>query len=191
MKKVLLSLILAGSLGLGSQVAQAQSKVGHVNLGEIILLMPETKTADGELQKFGESLESQMKTMGAEYQAKLNDYQSKKESMAEAIRTTKEKEIIDLQQRIQEFQSTAQEGVQRKKEELYAPILKRADEAVKAVAKEQGYNYIIDSSLGVLLVVSEDSDLGQAVRKRLGIPATAKLPEQGRPAGGAGMDMRK
>lgn len=187
MKKFIIAASLVAGVFLSATQVSAQQKIGHVNMGELVLLIPETKMADQELQKFGQSLEGQLKTMGGEYQNKLQDYQSKRELMADAIKQTKEKEILDLQNRIQEFQQTAQESIQKKKEELYAPILKRADAAVKEVAKENGYNYVIDSSLGVLLVTSESSDLGQMVRKKLGISATATIPNPNAPAGGQGL----
>src|SRR5260221_239849 len=101
-------------------VLNAQSlKFGHINSADLIQMMPETKGADSNLVKYRKSLEDQMKTMTAEYQGKLQTYQSQQETMAEAIRKTKEKELEDLGTRIQDFQQTAQESIQKKKEELY------------------------------------------------------------------------
>src|SRR5689334_4284935 len=82
-------------------------KFGHINSADLIQLMPETKKADSTLRKFGESLDSQLKGMTAEYQSKLQNYQSKKDSLPEAIQAIKEKELTDLGQRIQDFQQTA------------------------------------------------------------------------------------
>ena len=67
-------------------------------------MMPQTKQADSTLKKFGESLDTQLKAMTAEYQSKLQSYQSKADSLPDAIRATKEKELTDLGQRIQDFQ---------------------------------------------------------------------------------------
>ena len=68
-----------------------------------------------------------------------------------------EKELEDLGNRIQDFQQTAQESIQKKKEELYGPILKKAEAAIKDIAKEKGYSYIFDTSLGTVLY-AQDSD---------------------------------
>ncbi|MBK9411982.1 MAG: OmpH family outer membrane protein [Bacteroidetes bacterium] len=76
--------------------------------------MPQTKSADSTLKRFGESLDGQLKAMTAEYQSKLQSYQSKADSLPDAIRATKEKELTDLGQRIQDFQQTAQESIQSK-----------------------------------------------------------------------------
>jgi outer membrane protein len=167
-----------------STSAQTQ-KFGHINSAEIIALMPDTKKADEQLQSFGKSLEEQLRTMGAEYQTKLQDYQSKSAMMADPVKQAKEKEIVDLQTRIQEFQQTAQESIQRKKEELYSPILKRADEAIKEVAKENNYTYILDSSIGAILFAVDANDIDQLARKKLGIAADAKVQTAAQQAAGA------
>ena len=149
--------------------AQSTLKFGHVNSTQLLSLMPETKNADSTLQKFGASLESQLKTMTAEYQNKIADFKSKEASMAEPIRDAKLKEISDLEERIQSFQESAQSSMQKKKEELYTPILKKAEEAINAVAKENKYSYIFDTGAGSLLYAQESDDVLTLVKTKLGL----------------------
>jgi len=153
-----------------SSVAGAQAlKFGHINSADLIQSMPQTKTADSTLKKFAESLDSQLKTMTIEYQTKLQYYQSKVDSMPDAIKQTKEKELYDLQTRIQDFQQTAQESIQKKKEEIYGPILKKAEDAIKSLAKEKSYAYIFDTSVGAVIFAQESDDIMPMVKARLGI----------------------
>lgn len=148
----------------------AQSyKFGHVNSTQLLSQMPETKAADSTLQKFGVSLENQLKTMTAEYQNKINDFKSKEGSMADPIREAKLKEISDLEERIQDFQESAQSSMQKKKEELYTPILKKAEEAINNVAKENKFSYIFDTSSGSLLFAQESEDISSLVKGKLGL----------------------
>src|SRR3954469_15737134 len=100
MKKVS-KIALVAVVVLFSSNVFAQLKFGHINSTELIQLMPETKKADTTLKKFGESLESQLKTMSAEYQTKLGTYQGKRDSLPEAVRGIKEQELQDLGNRIQ------------------------------------------------------------------------------------------
>jgi outer membrane protein len=144
-------------------------KFGHINSTALIQAMPETRQADSTLKKFAESLDSQLKTMTIEYQTKLQTYQSKADSMPEAIKQTKEKELYDLQTRIQDFQQTAQESIQKKKEEIYGPILKKAEDAIKLLAKEKSYSYIFDTSVGAVVYAQESDDLMPVVKAKLGI----------------------
>ena len=150
--------------------AAAQTlKFGHIDSGALIQMMPQTKTADSTLKKYGESLDSQLKGMTAEYQSKLQNYQMKADSLPDAIKTTKEKELTDLGQRIQDFQQTAQESIQKKKEEIYGPILKKAEDAIKELAKEKSYSYIFDTSLGSVIYAQEGDNIMAMVKAKLGI----------------------
>jgi outer membrane protein len=146
---------------------QAQIKLGHINSTQLLSLMPETKKADSTLQKFGSSLENQLKAMSAEYDSKVNDFKKSGESMAEPVREAKLKEIGDLEGRIQDFQQSAQSSIQKKKEELYSPVIKQAEDAIHAVAKEKNYTYIFDSSVGVLLWAQDSEDIMVAVKEKL------------------------
>jgi outer membrane protein len=144
-------------------------KFGHVNSTQLLSMMPETKVADSALQKFGSSLESQLKTMNAEYENKVQDYKDKQSSMSEPILNAKAKEISDLEGRIQDFQQSAQQSIQKKKEELYSPIIKKAEDAIHAVGKEKSYTYIFDASVGALLYFQDSDDIMSLVKSKLGL----------------------
>lgn len=167
-KKIFLLAAVAFIGSLSPAVAQ-NLKFGHIDSGELIQMMPQTRQADSTLRKYGESLDSQLKGMTAEYQSKLQTYQAGADSMPDAIRLTKEKELNDLGNRIQDFQQTAQESIQKKKEELYGPILKKAEDAIKDIAKEKGYAYIFDTSLGSVIYAQESDDLMSQVKAKLAI----------------------
>ena len=97
------------------------------------------------------------------------DYQKNKATWTETIRGLKEQELQDLQDKINQFQSDSQDKFASKKQELYAPILKKADDAVKAVAKENGYSYVFDTSAGAVLYAWDSDDLMALVKKKLGL----------------------
>jgi outer membrane protein len=168
MKKTILAVVLIFS-ALTSRTFAQTLKFGHIDSGALIQMMPQTKGADSTLKKVGESLDSQLKAMTAEYQSKLQSYQSKADSLPDAIRATKEKELSDLGQRIQEFQQNAQESIQKKKEEIYGPILKKAEDAIKEIAKEKAYSYIFDTSLGSVIYAQESDNIMPLVKAKLGI----------------------
>ena len=54
-------------LSIATTSVNAQTlKFGHINSTQLLGMMPETKNADSSLNKFGTSLEAQLKTMTAE-----------------------------------------------------------------------------------------------------------------------------
>jgi outer membrane protein len=155
----------------------AQSlKLGHLNSQELLASMPGTKAADQKLQEFNKSLEGQLKSMSTEYQGKVEQFKGQEASMAEAIKQAKIKEIQDLEARIQEFQQNAQESIQKKKQEFYSPVLKQAEEAIKSVAKENNYSYILDVSAGTVLYSHDSDNIMALVKKKLGLTAATPAP---------------
>ena len=167
MKKILITLV-ALTLVVGASFAQGL-KLGHINSNQLLSIMPETKAADSVLQKFGTSLQNQLQTMNTEYEGKVGDYKKNEASMLDAVKEMKVKEITDLEDRIREFQQSAQENISKKKEEIYAPILKKAEEAIKGIAKEKGYTYIFDAGVGVLLYSQDSDDILPLVKAKLGL----------------------
>ena len=165
-----IKLVIAAAIVLISNNLKAQGlKFGHINSSELIQAMPQTKQADSALKVYGGTLDSQLKGMTSEYQNKLQAYQGKRDSMPDAIRIYKEKELEDLGNRIQDFQQSAQESIQKKKEELYGPVLKKAETAIKDIAKEKGYSYIFDTSLGTVLYAQDSDNILAQVKTKLGL----------------------
>lgn len=170
MKKLFLILTVALMNFGGSAMAQ---KIAHINLNDLLLLMPERKKAETDIQEYAKTLDGQMRTMNAEYESKVQEYTSKESIMTEPVKLDKQKEIADLEERIRNFQSTAQESLQKKQNELLEPMLTKAKKSVEEVAKESGYKYVIDSSQGTLLYSDAADDIMPLVKKKLGLNATA------------------
>ncbi len=177
MNKVLkITLVAVFSILVSTAVLAQTNKFGHINSAELLAQMPEIKEADKKLQEFGLSLENQLKMMTNEYQTKVQAFQAQEASMADPIKQSRIKEITDLESRIQDFQQTAQESVSRKKEELYSPILKKAEDAIVVLAKEKGYTYVFDTSSGAFIYAQESDDIMDLVKKKLGVTTSGTAP---------------
>jgi len=168
MKKFVL--ILACGLLTGSVAfAQTSPKIGYLPSAELLQSMPERAKADSDVAKYAKSFQDQIDIMMKEYQTKGQQYQAAEKTMTDAMKEVKMKEIQDLQNRIESTQQSAQEKIQNKKQEVYAPILEKADKAIKAVAKEKNYDYIFDQSGGTLLYGKESENILPLVKAKLGI----------------------
>ncbi|MCR5013542.1 MAG: OmpH family outer membrane protein [Bacteroidales bacterium] len=145
-------------------------KIAHVNTNEVMNAMPEKATAEKKLEKYYNELQEQLKTMATEYQSKLQDYQSNAETMSNLVRQSKEKEIVDLESRINAFQENATVEFENKRAELLAPLLEKIQNAINSVGKEKGYTYILDLATGTTVYVGTDAvDLTKDVKSKLGI----------------------
>lgn len=176
-KIALLALMLAAFSG----SLMAQSRFGHINSSEVVGMMSDTKKADEDLKKFTSDLQTQLKAMVEELQNKYQDYQAKKASLADAVKEIREKEIQDLQQRIDDFQQSAQQNIGKKKEELYSPIFKKVEKAIKEVAAEGKYAYIFDSSTGTVLYAQDSDNILDLVKKKLNLTGMPAAPADEKP----------
>ena len=165
MKKILLlSLTLLISIS-----SFSQNKFGYINSDELIQLMPETKTADEELQTFTKSLQSQLQAMDAELQKTFQEYQNNIDTYDPLVKKDKESEIQSLQKRMQEFEQNAQQALQSKQQELLNPILQKTRQAIEDVANEGDYTYIFEKSLGGILYAKESENILEKVKKKLNL----------------------
>ena len=167
MKKFVM--FLACGIMTGNVVFAQSMKIGYVNTAVLLQSMPEKVTADSTLAKYTRSFQEQIDIMMKEYQTKGQQFQSNEKTMTDAMKEVKVKEIQDLEARIQSTQQSAQEKIQTKKQDTYAPILEKAEKAIKAVAKEKGYDYIFDQSQGAMLYGKDELDATPLVKAKLGI----------------------
>jgi outer membrane protein len=149
--------------------AQKATKIGHIDFGKILEQMPGQDTVKGVMEKYVQELQGQLQTMQSELEMKGADYQKNLASMSSIIKATKEKEITDLQDRIQAFQQSAQKDITDKQTELITPFVDKAKAAIKDVAKEGGYTYILNAVEDILLYSDGGDDVGPQVKKKLGI----------------------
>ncbi|HEY9123159.1 MAG TPA: OmpH family outer membrane protein [Bacteroidales bacterium] len=164
------SITLILSLAFVSFYATSQSlyKIGHINTQELIELMPETDSAQKKIDKLYKDLQQQLELMQTELKVKYQDYINKKNTFSESVLELKETELQDLNARIQKFQTLAQDEVENKRNDLYKPILDKANAAISAVAKENSFTYIFDASGGALLYKADNSiDIMPLVKQKL------------------------
>ena len=171
MKKLInVSLVLLLLFSVADTFAQGKYKFGHIDANQLLLFMPERVNAQNAIQEHARQLEEQLLAMQAELNNKYQEYLTKQDSLSDLIKQTKEKELQDLQLRIQTFQADAQQSVINKETELIQPIIEKARNAIQEVAKENGFTYIFDVSTGAVLYFSDDSkDILPLVKKKLGL----------------------
>ena len=164
-KTALLVVILF--IGVGITEITAQSKIAHINSNELLESMPEKATLAAQVQTYAKKLETQLVTMSQEYETKVQDFQKQQAVMTEPIKQTKVKEITDLENRIQKFQMDAQQDLQNEESRLLQPLIDKLKKAINDVAAEKGYDYVLDTSLGVVLYSNEGDDIMALVKKKL------------------------
>lgn len=163
MKKALL---LLAAVVLTCTTAFAQ-KYGHVNTQEIFTAMPGADSIQTKLKAFETELTEIYTGMVTEFQTKKEKFDQEAGTMSSTVRQYREKELMDLQQRIMDFQEGVQSDMQEKQLELMQPFQDKILKAIEEVAKENGYAYIFDTQ--VLLYSEGGDDVSALIKKKLGI----------------------
>ena len=163
--KKLFVLALAAFAGLS---LQAQT-FGRVNFSELVALMPEMDQAREVIAASQKEAEETYSAMLEEFQSKYSQYQQKQSTWTAAIKESKERELSDMQNRIQEFQANISQELQQQQNQLQAPIYEKANKAVQELAKAKGLTALFDSTQALYFDESKVIDLTPEARKALGI----------------------
>ena len=167
MKKI----ILIAALAVMSFAAGAQElKFAYVDFNELVMLMPEMDQARATLEENQKTNEEILMEMYEEYQTKAQQYQQKAATWTQTIRETKEREIMDIQARLEQTQQSLQQEMQQLQNSLQAPIYEKAQSVVTALAKGKGLAAVFEK--GTFLYVDSEQfvDLTADARIALGIP---------------------
>ena len=166
MKKLIIFLLMILPLGVSAQ----EAKVAIVNSQEIMMAMPEIAAMQETMKQMNDKYAGEMKTMEDEFQKKYTDYIAQQDSMTENIKLRRTQELEDIRQRVENFTQVAQQDMNKKQQELLAPIQDKLRNAIKAVGDEKGYAYIIDNNPGIVLYTGNAAiDATPLVKAKLGL----------------------
>nr|WP_233566672.1 OmpH family outer membrane protein [Parabacteroides sp. AM58-2XD] len=132
--------------------------------------MPEITAMQETMKQMNDKYAGEMKTMEDEFQKKYTDYIAQQDSMTENIKLRRTQELEDIRQRVENFTQVAQQDMNKKQQELLAPIQDKLRNAIKAVGDEKGYAYIIDNNPGIVLYTGNAAiDATPLVKAKLGL----------------------
>jgi outer membrane protein len=149
--------------------AAAATKYGHMNLGNLLDELPDTKKANDLLTAFGDKLKMKDDSLTKSFQADVQKLQVDYPNLPPVQFEQRKAELQKRQEAIQAFEADAEKQVSARRDELLRPILTRINDAIQAVAKENGYMMIFDTSTGSMLFAADTDDVTALVKKKLGL----------------------
>ena len=165
-KKIALLVLCALPFSLMAQ----EVKLGHINSQEILTLMPERATIEKTISDLQAQWEKEIVKMREEYYAKTKEYQEKQATMPESIKQARQSEIAEMEQRISTTNQNAQTDLQKKSQDLFAPVIEKVKKAINEVGAENGYLYIFDLGAQSIIYQSPKSnDVTALVKKKLAL----------------------
>ncbi len=162
----------AALLLIGSSTVFGQERYGHLNLGELVAAMTETKAAETELQAYQKELVAKGEEMAEKLQTDYNAFVQEVQggNLTPVQQQERQKALQDQQQAILAYEQEIMQQVGAKREELLGPVIERAEKAIAEVAKENNFAMIFDTSIfNTVLFAAETEDIMPMVKAKLGI----------------------
>jgi outer membrane protein len=164
MKKFIVSLMMLLPLCVVAQ----ETKIAHVDVNEIIGAMPEYVAMQNELDATQRQAQEFLRKMNDDLVTKYNDLTEKQDSLPPNILQYQVQEIEQLRERIETFQQTAYQDLQKKQQELFIPIEEKVFRAINQVGEENGFLYILHQQ-AILYVGKTAVNATGLVRTKLGL----------------------
>jgi len=129
-----------------TNLAISQSKVAHVNSQSLLDTMPSRGLALKEIKEIEDEFKLELNGMYEEYEKTRAKLEAERATLSPTIIKSREANLMNLGQRIQEREQTVQSELQVRAQELNQPIFDRVKQAVDIVADRKKLNYVIDAS---------------------------------------------
>lgn len=166
MKTILLALVMVVG---ATSFMNAQSKIAHINAQELIEAMPEYKAAQTQLDKVQKSYDTEIKAMMKELDTKAKQFDSESSTKSDEENQKRVEELQNMQNNVQTYRQQALQDLEKKRADIFKPILEKAQSTIQKVGRAQGYQYVLDSTLGSGIILADGKDLMADVKKDMGI----------------------
>ena len=162
-------IIIIAAMALMSVSAFAQ-KFAYVDFNELVMLVPEMDEARATLEENSKTNEEILMSMYEEYQTKVQQYEQKASTWTQSVREIKEKEIMDIQTRLEQTQQSLQQEIQQLQQQLQAPIVEKVNNVVNELAKTHGVAAVFEKASFLYVDEAQMLDLTPEARTALNIP---------------------
>jgi outer membrane protein len=120
--------------------------IGLVNSQSLLDTMPSRDLALKEIKEIEDEFKLELNGMYEEYEKTRAKLEGERATLSPTIIKSREANLMNLGQRIQEREQTVQSELQVRAQELNQPIFDRVKQAVDIVADRKKLNYVIDAS---------------------------------------------
>lgn len=167
MKKQFLLIAFFGLLS----IPVISQKYAFIDTKYILSQMPEYTTAQKEIDDMAEKWQKEIEQQYNEIEQKYKAYQAEEILLPEETKKTRQQEIIELEMKAKEMQKK-RFGVEgdlfKKRKELIDPIQEKIYKAVKQLAKDNSYSFILDKSKNSNIIYAEPKyDKSDAVLRKI------------------------
>ncbi|MEW6060817.1 MAG: OmpH family outer membrane protein [Bacteroidota bacterium] len=156
MKKILFGAVsLLLMICTASAQQQSALRIGFVNSEKIINEMPEAKESQQKLEGLVKSWQDEIESRAKALQTKYEDYQKQANMLNESAKQARQKELIDEEQKLNQFRQEKQQELAIQREKVMKPIQEKVYKAIEKVAKEKKLAFVFDKATDVPLLYAD------------------------------------
>ncbi|MEG2113923.1 MAG: molecular chaperone Skp [Hafnia sp.] len=145
MKKWLYAAGLGMALAVSANV-QAADKIAIVNVSSIFQQLPQRATVAKQLENEFKSRATELQGQERDLQSKMQKLQRDGSTMKASDRTKMEKDIMAQRDAFSQKAQAFEQDNRRRQAEERNKLLSRIQDAVRTVAKDKGYDLVIDAN---------------------------------------------
>lgn len=158
------NMLIVLSMLMTASFAQAEAKVGYIDMQKAIQSTSAGKKAKTELEGDFNKKKKELEKKEADLKKMGEDLEKKKSVLSEDALNKKQAEFQEEMLKYRDVVGKSQIEIQKKERELTAPILEKMKKTIAKLAKEKGYTMVIENSQMVLYATPE-ADLTDEVVK--------------------------
>jgi outer membrane protein len=169
------SLLVFSIFCFGAAQPAAAQKLAYLDASKLLKRMPEAKDAESKMNQLIAAWTKEATEMQAEIDRKQTDFDRRKLIMTDAERSSSQLELDNLRKKLDTYrhQKFDVDGGElfAQQETMMKPAYEKLSNAIKEIAGDLGYDYVIDrSSHDVVLLYSNSKyDITIPVARKLGI----------------------
>src|SRR5690606_8605534 len=132
--KKMKTILVAMALFVGATTfVNAQTKVAHINAQELIEAMPEYKAAQSQLEKVQKTYDTEIKAMAKEHETKMKQYDAEANTKTDEENQKRFQDVQGMQENIQAYRQQALQDLDKKRTDIFKPILEKAQTTIQKV----------------------------------------------------------
>lgn len=162
MKKIVL--MMAASTMLATGAHAADMKIGFVDMQKAVQSTDSGKKAKKDLETEFEKKKKELQAKEGDLKKMGEDLEKKKSVLSEEALAKKQGEFQEEMMKYREVVGKSQMDLQKKERDLTQPILDKMRRVIEKVAKEKGYNMVLENN-AMVLFAAKDNDLTDDVVK--------------------------
>lgn len=169
MRFVLAGLALAAALPVAAQTpTPAPVRIGFINAREVLQRTPGYAEAESTFASEVDGYRQEVRQLQQQLDSAVQAFDQQSIALSPAARTQKQRELQQLQQRIEQRTEELQERATQRERELLAPIQSRVNSVIQGVRAELNLSLILDTGPGHNVLAFDPAlDLTARVVERL------------------------